>query len=168
MEEVWKDIQGFEGYQISSLGSVKSFKRNRILILKQVKDNYGYFIVTLQKGSMRYGKKVHRLIAEAFIPNPENKKEVNHENGIKDDNRICNLSWNTFKENQDHATLNGLRPRGIKNKNCKICEDIALLIKHELINNPNMFRKDIAIKFNTTKNIVDDIARKKTWAWLSV
>ena len=107
MEEIWKDIVGFEGlYQVSSLGRVKSFgegKKERILAQRQggkgYKENKGYYYVTLSKENKIYKKAVHRLVAIAFVPNPENKKEVCHKDENKHNNNVDNLVWGTHQEN---------------------------------------------------------------------
>lgn len=121
MEEIWKDIIGYEGlYQVSNFGRVKSCERfvfhfkggMRKLKEKQRKlilDSYGYLIVDLYKEGKGQIKKVHRLVASAFIQNTENKKSVNHKNGIKSDNKVENLEWCTDSENQIHAFKNGLK-----------------------------------------------------------
>lgn len=105
MTEVWAPILEFEDlYQISNLGNVRRIgflSRGRNLKVQVGKR--GYFTVSLwrrQKGSTRT---IHRLLAEAFIPNPHNKREVNHKNGIKTDNRLVNLEWTTPQENSAHA-----------------------------------------------------------------
>lgn len=103
--ETWKDIKGFEGiYQISNMGRVKSFKADpngRILSIKNSKGDY--LNIVLCHGNKRRSVKVHRLVAEAFIPNPDNKPEVNHKDGNKQNNRVGNLEWATRIENQRHA-----------------------------------------------------------------
>lgn len=104
MVEIWKDIDGYEGlYKVSNLGRVKSFyKSSNGKILKLNKDNYGYIQTTLYKDNLVKTFKVHRLVAIAFIPNLENKPEVDHINTIRDDNRVENLRWTTSKENRNN------------------------------------------------------------------
>ena len=116
--EIWKDIEGYEGYQVSNLGRVRSLDRidsnNHPLngvILKPYISNSGYLLVGLYKQQKRDRKLLHRLVAEAFIPNPENKPEIDHINTIKTDNTVflnedgsinyekTNLRWTTRKEN---------------------------------------------------------------------
>jgi hypothetical protein len=93
-------------YIIYENGDVYSKKKN--IILRQQFDGNGYFQVGLFVNKINKKYKVHRLIAENFIPNPFQKPMVNHKNGIKSDNRICNLEWVTNKENTVHAAMNGL------------------------------------------------------------
>lgn len=109
--EIWKDIKGYEGlYQVSNMGRVKSLERvvfrgnghgKRILDEKILKLSsiHGYLIAFLFNGSKRKNYRVHRLVAQAFIPNPENKPEIDHINTIRTDNRVENLRWVTKKEN---------------------------------------------------------------------
>lgn len=124
MKEVWKDVVGYEGlYQVSNLGRVKSlarFKLNhgklkpipeRILkpweMSKQT-NGQAYMMVSLYQNAKRKSALVHRLVAEAFIPNPENKPTVNHKNGDKYNNQVDNLEWMTQRENLLHAYKMGL------------------------------------------------------------
>ena len=103
MEEIWKDIEGYEGlYQVSNLGRVKTLRRTFLngrttqeKILKLQLDRYGYKIVELSKSGKSKKFKVHRLVAIAFIPNDNDYKEINHINEIKSDNRVTNLEWCT-------------------------------------------------------------------------
>jgi hypothetical protein len=112
-EEIWLDIEGYEGYyQVSSKGRVKSLRRKdkrghnlqeRILKLGLV--GKGYHAVKLCKAGIKKTALVHRLVALTFIPNPENKSEVNHKNGVKTYNFVVNLEWATSLENMKHRTL---------------------------------------------------------------
>ena len=104
--EVWRDVPGYEGlYQVSSLGRI--MRGGRIRKLK--KDYGGYMVVSLCKKAVQKDGKVRRLVALAFIPNPEHKRVVNHIDGDKQNNRVENLEWATHSENISHANKTGLR-----------------------------------------------------------
>jgi hypothetical protein len=116
MEEIWKDIPEYEGlYQISNLGNVRSQHFNKMSgqkpgqLLKIGLMYNGYLSIQLRMGDTNKRHLVHRLIAESFISNPDNKPVINHINGIKNDNRIENLEWCTQSENVRHAIDTGLR-----------------------------------------------------------
>lgn len=127
--EVWKDIIGFQGYyQISNTGYVKSLQRYYIQkrpnekirsipirerLLKPSKQKCGYMLVTLQVNTNVYYRSVHRLVAEHFIPNPENKPQVNHKDLNKINNTVSNLEWASRSENIRHSYDNG-RNVGVK------------------------------------------------------
>ena len=114
MEEVFRDIEGYEGlYQVSNLGRVKSLERDYIAgnggirhieehYLRQTETYKGYLRVTLLKNGKRSSKQVHRLVAEAFIPNPDNKPQVDHIDGNKQSNIASNLRFATNKENSNN------------------------------------------------------------------
>lgn len=103
MKEIWKDINDYEGiYQVSNLGRVKRVTTGRIL--KGCKNNKEYLVVTLYKNSTQSTKKIHRLVSQAFIPNTENKPQVNHIDENKTNNMVSNLEWSTAKENSNHGT----------------------------------------------------------------
>lgn len=114
--EVWKDIDGYEGYyQVSNLGSVKSLERyvnigngGRLKVKERILasglDKRGYPIVSLFKNNHGEIKTIHRLVASAFIPNEQNKPTVNHKDEIKTNNTVENLEWATQKENTNYGT----------------------------------------------------------------
>lgn len=134
MEEIWKDIEGYENlYQISNLGNVKSKQRyvyksngkiyiNALLKEKILKKNIrqGYYAVKLYKNNKKVNFPVHRLVAKAFISNLEDKPCVNHKDGNKLNNNVKNLEWCTYSENILHAYKNGLSSTSEKAKeNCR-------------------------------------------------
>lgn len=116
MEESWKDIKGYEGYyQVSTLGRIKSLERiinengkyikpEKILSIKCC----WYAQICFSINGIKKTKKIHKIVAEAFIDNPNNKKCVNHKDGNKANNNVSNLEWVTHSENTQHAFDNGL------------------------------------------------------------
>ena len=114
--EIWKDIKGFENlYQVSNLGNVKTLgnmARAKCIdkngIRKPQINHKGYLGVILHKDGIYYQKLIHRLVAEAFIPNPENKQQVNHIDTNKQNNCVENLEWTTQDENMAHAASHGI------------------------------------------------------------
>jgi hypothetical protein len=126
MEEQWKDVEGFIGqYQISNLGRVKSLERlvkfgkygqHRIIggiILKPNKTKCGYLLVHLSNNVNKKTFNIARLVAISFIPNPDDKPTVNHIDANKENNRVDNLEWATYSENELHAYRIGVKPRPI-------------------------------------------------------
>jgi len=116
-QEIWKPVVGFEGiYEISSFGNIRKisatkFERKSVgNLVPYLNKFYLRIYLTGGGGKFRHAK-IHRLVAEAFIPNPENKPQVNHINCIKTDNRVENLEWATNSDNQLHAYANGLQPK---------------------------------------------------------
>lgn len=118
-KEIWKPVKGYEKYyEVSSNGEVRRLTKKtnhkcgyailKPMMLKQQKDRIGYLAITLQHNNVRKTFKVHRLVAEAFIPNPEGKVEVNHIDGNKQNNCVSNLEWVSHKENINHAVNNNL------------------------------------------------------------
>ena len=124
MEEIWKDIKNYEGlYQVSNLGQIRRIKfinniteKDKITIISQGFQNSGYLKVCLYKNDKMKNKLVHRLVAETFIPNPNNLPFVNHKDGNKQNNKVDNLEWCTQSENMKHAYKNGLTKAYAKGK----------------------------------------------------
>lgn len=112
MEEEWKDIANFEGlYQVSNLGRIKSLPKvgsggHNGIILSQSKDKDGYLLVYLYANRKKVACKVHRLVAKAFVPNPNNFPQVNHKDEIKSNNCFTNLEWCTSSYNNSYGKGN--------------------------------------------------------------
>lgn len=115
MKEIWKDIPNYDGYQVSNLGRIKSLPKlhncyngksyfTKEKILKGNKNSKGYFRVPLKNGKKSTIQFVHRLVAQAFIPNPENKPCVNHKDCMVTNNAVSNLEWCTHKENMEYMS----------------------------------------------------------------
>lgn len=119
-KEVWKDIPGYEGkYQASTLGKIRSLNYNNekhCKILSPARNLKGYLQLNLRINGQVRCKKVHRLVAETFIQNLQNRPQVNHINGVKDDNRVENLEWCTNLENTQHSWIFLNRKSPIKGK----------------------------------------------------
>lgn len=193
MIEEWRDIKNSDGkYQISSFGNVRSritfSYGERIKPLRTAIDRYGYVIVQLGKYRHILPHLVHRLVAEAFIPNLQNKPQVNHINGIKSDNRVENLEWVTQKENSEHASRTGLlctdfnswlggdkkaieklrkemseRVKGEKNPIAKLTKEKVDYILLEVQKGRKITH--IAKELGVKRQLIQDVARGYNWKW---
>ena len=151
-----KAIDGFENYIIREDGLVTNTDTGH----STFGSNSGrYTLICLRKGGKQYRKYAHRLLAEAFMPNPDGKRTVNHINGDKSDNRLENLEWATHSENQKHAYKEGLKvpARGA----AKITEGCAQMIK-DLIN-AGMAQKLVAMLVGLDPSSVSKIANGRQW-----
>ena len=153
MKEIWEDIKAYKGkYQISSLGRVKMLdyvasdgRKIKGRIRKLQKNNSGYIIVNI------IGKTylVHRLVAEAFIPNPNNYPQINHKDENKQNNRIDNLEWCTNKYNNNYGTKPykmGLIHKGKKiseKQKQLLSEKMKMIVKQKQRNSKGQFIKDV-------------------------
>ncbi len=169
--EVWLPIKGFEGlYMISSLARVRSlpgryFKGNRTkpdILLKPASNREGYLSVKLYKNSMKTQKLIHRLVGDAFVPNPDNKKEFNHKDLNKLNNLPSNLEPNTRQENVEHAKVNGAILRGEQCPRSILTEKQVLEIFY---NNGTI--KEIAKKYSILTGMIRAVKSGQSWSWLT-
>jgi hypothetical protein len=179
IEEIWQDILGFVGfYQISNYGRAKSLERcdskGRQLkekILKPKIDRNGYFYVRLSKNGKWKNFSISRLVALHFIPNPENKKEVNHFDGNKSNNHELNLQWCTRSENCLHAYKFRLKDyKEENNPNSKLNWGQVNIIR-AMLNEKNekgtkkYTQKNIADIFNVSSHLIQKIKLNKIWKY---
>lgn len=173
-----KDIKGYEGlYYVTDTGEVWSYDREYTLpingtthirlgrLLKQHKA-CGYPFVALCKDGIVKQYKVHRLVAIHFIENPNNLPYINHIDCNKTNAHYTNLEWVTPKQNTAHAILNGLHPElivkfGINHYLSKITSDDVRLIRK--LKKDGLSDRDIAKKFNVTRNCITQVIKKQTW-----
>lgn len=152
MQEEWKKIDGFPNYSVSNYGRVRNDKKDTLMGYSY--DAKGYYRVALSKYNKRYARRVHRLVAQAFLPNPQKKEQVNHLDGDKTNNIVSNLEWCTNQENQDHYWNN--LDNGQRRKN------ISLGLKRTYRENPGLAKqKAVAMNKNRGK-IIQGIREKMT------
>jgi len=153
----------YPNYFVNEQGDVFSTKFNKVRKMKLLNHKGGYLQINISNNNQRKTILVHRLIAQTFIPNLENKREVNHKNGIKWDNRIDNLEWNTPKENMNHATLNGLNNSiGETHASSKLTEKQVLEIRH-LYKIKKYNQRELAKMFGVCIPQISMIINNKRW-----
>ena len=158
--EEWRLIEGYEGYQISNYGRVKSFKNNMIKILRPKLEIWNYLIVRLSKNDVIRAFKVHRLVAKAFIPNPDNKPQVNHIDGCKMNACASNLEWTTARENTQHAYDTGLSQSGADNYQAKLNNEQVLYIRE---NPDNLSIRELATVFKVSPSNIYNVIHGRTY-----
>ncbi len=173
-KEKWKIIKGYEkAYEVSNLGRVRSFKgngRKRSLtpkILRQTKNGWGYPCVHLClrgiKGKNKYIR-VHRLVAEYFLPPIKNKPHVNHKDGNKLNNHIGNLEWCTASENMLHSYDKGLRSTHMDTHHMgKLTSHQVLRIRRIIKNHPGITKAKLARIFKVSPQAINHIVKGKNW-----
>lgn len=169
--EIWKDIADYENlYQISNRGRVKSLPRNGTCkyekILTPHKDSKGYYNVSLSKNGKRKIAYIHRLVAEAFIPNPENLPDVYHIDGNPANNDVTNLYWCTHQFILDQLRLVGKikDDRGTKSPNTKLTSDDIIFIRSVYKKgDANLGLTALANQFKVSKSTISYIINNKTY-----
>lgn len=166
-----KQIPGFPNYLVTKDGRVWSKKRPRVRggFLKMCIAPHGYMYVTLCRGGKRITKLIHRLVLETYVgPCPKNM-ETCHNNGIRIDNRLKNLRWDTRSNNQydavRHGTHTGLKRKGTQHPLSKLTESQVILI-FNAYHDGVYTQKELADMFGINRNTVSDIIHKRTWRHL--
>lgn len=169
--EVWKDVIDYDGiyigiYQVSNFCRLKRIMHRKNPTSKLINSfafEDGYICVTLIKNGKTKFTGLHRLIASAFIPNPENKPEVNHKDGNKHNNSIDNLEWSTTAENVQHAFDTGLNNgrKGVKHHNTKLTEKEVLEIRAI---GDTMTQKEIGKLYGVNHQAIYKILKRLRWA----
>ena len=176
MNNVWRDIPGYEGlYQASNDGHVKALERKswngkvicirseRLLTPQKVAG--GYYQICITPNNKQIRKYLHRLIAEAWISNPDNKPFINHKDGNKSNNSISNLEWCTRSENVKHAFATGLMcNKGEKSPVSKLKEEDVLSIRIRYYIGESTYRIFKSNDYPISYTNIKDIIAKRTWA----
>lgn len=159
--EQWKIVQGFENYLVSTLGNVKTINGRFKKVVYDNKNSYGY--VELWKNNKGKKFRIHRLVAETFIPNYDNKEQVNHIDGDKTNNCVSNLEWVTPKENIRHAIDNNLSSikYGSSNLASKLNEEDVKFIRENA--KVNISVKELAKRYNVSTTNIYNILNNKKW-----
>lgn len=156
--EKWKPIEGYPDYRISTFGRIISLKGEIPRILKQSPDGHGYLRAKLYETSKCATYYTHKLVAASFIPNPENKPELNHIDGNKANNHVSNLEWATSAENHRHAIRAGLRIPFKAKINAKQAAEIFL--KAHSGNHP---LTSLSKEYGLTTSAISDIKNRRNW-----
>jgi len=165
---MWKQIRNYPDYRIDENGNIISYKRNKETPLHPILTKYGYYEVDLYLKGKRRRFKVHRLVAETFIPNINNLPQINHKNGNKLDNTVKNIEWCTCKDNLKHARESGLNTsipppngEGIRNSRSILNEEQILQIREKAAK--GITHKIIALEYNIGESTVSGIVARIRW-----
>ena len=157
--EIWKSVKNYEDlYEVSNFGRVKSLIKDKIL--SHCKSQNDYCRVALYKNKNAKMKSVHRLVAESFLINYDNKPQVNHINCIKNDNNVNNLEWCTSVENNKHACGFKKINKGEENSSSKLTNNSVFKIREMY---KTMSSRELAKIFNVDKSAILNIINGKTW-----
>lgn len=166
MLEQWKSLKGLvvngDNYEVSNLGNIRHVSSNKLR--KPAKNNKGYQLVCLYQNNKVKGYLLHRLVALAFIPNIDNKPEVNHLDGNKENNVVTNLEWSTRTDNLRHAIDTGLQDvaRGSNAGGAKLTEEIVREIRN-LFASGTRTQKQLSEQFGVSRRSVTNIINRTNW-----
>lgn len=165
-EIIWKTLvyngEVYELFEVSNDGQLRNVKTGTVYRQAIVGNGYLQVVVSLGSRNKKKAFKIHKAVAEAFIPNPENKREVNHKDGNKDNNNMLNLEWVTPSENVRHAYQNGLKNPlyGTDNGAAKLTkEDVEYIKNHFVYRDRKYGARALGRKFNVDKNMILDVVR---------
>lgn len=160
----WKSIKENKKYAVSDQGRVASAASGWHITVMSPSDNgKGYKLIKITNPK-RKNLYVHRLVAEAFLPNPNGYKEVNHINGNKSDNRAENLEWVSLQQNRDHAKKTGLIWQGEKSPNAKLTVSEVLEIRKALSDDPSINKTHLGKKYGVNGTTIRKIELRQRWA----
>lgn len=173
--EKWVAIVDYPSYEVSDSGSVRTVARTirhprgfdanlKSRVITKRLSAKGYILVNIENEDGQKSRQVHRLVAQAFIDNPNNKPQVNHKNGIKTDNRVENLEWCTNRENIIHAYANGLidvaKGEGSGRSKLKT-KDVVSIRERRLA---GITTKDLSETYGVCKSTIKRIINRKLWS----
>jgi len=173
--EVWLPVKGFESsYSISNMGRLKrlsgQIKRAgwydlnlQEKLINPSKDRKGYLLTFLTQNRNRTKVYIHRLVAIHFVPNPHNKPDVNHKQGVKDDNRYTELEWVTHSENMKHSSVHGFHRFGERHPKSVLSESQVV----EIFNSKESERS-LAKKYNCSRATINCIKSGRSWKYLNL
>lgn len=177
--EEWRELTGYKNYQISNLGRIRSLAKvvrpsnpylSKGKMLSQYYNDSGYLCVGISLHRKTHPERIHRLMAQAFIPNPSSLPCVLHINGIRDDNRLDNLYWGTKKDNAEdaikHGTFQGFKNKGKIIKSTRLNESQAKMIKNALFY--NAIPKELAKIFRVNIETIKRIKKCHTWKHITI
>lgn len=164
--EIWEPVIGWEDrYAVSNYGRLKGFwiKPFRLCRIQVHNDEFKkYLVIALCKNKKKYKTGVHRLVAQAFIPNPEDKPEVNHIDGDKQNNRVENLEWVTGSENMRHSFANGRKPKRGEGIGTSVLKEEQVLRIRELYDN-GFSNMQMRRTFSISESTVSRIIKRESW-----
>jgi hypothetical protein len=164
--EQWKPLKGIvengENYEVSTLGEVRNVKTRKTL--KVYSNSLGYLQIELWYKDKRKKYYLHRLVSLAFIPNHENKSDVNHRDGCKLHNEVTNLEWTTRKENIHHAVKAGLKKGLIGSNNIKVVLSEEQVKEIKTLHRNGYKQNQLAEMFSVCKQTISKIVNGKSWS----